>query len=81
VSEHREVNVTLPALLWTHLERVAGERGVTLSQLMSEALMRLVETDVWCVGARRRAMERLRNASSLTLDGKITWTRDELHER
>jgi predicted DNA-binding ribbon-helix-helix protein len=73
--------VTLPALLWTHLERLAEERGVTHSQLMSEALMRLVETDVGYVNARRRAMERLRNASSLTLDGKITWTRDELHER
>jgi hypothetical protein len=81
VSEHREVTVTLPAALWTHLERVAEERGITLSQPTSEALMRLAEGDVGYLGARRRAMERLRNASPLTLDGKVTWARDELHER
>ena len=68
-------------VLWTRLECLAEERGVTLSQLTSEALARLVEGDGSYLAARKRAMERLRSASSLTLDGKITWTRDELHER
>jgi hypothetical protein len=81
MSEQRDVTVHLPRLLWTHLERVADECGITLSQLTSQALMRLVEGDAVYLAARKRAMERLRNASSLTLDGNITWTRDDLHER
>lgn len=73
--------MSLPGQLWTHLERLAAERGVSISDLTAEALARLIEGDARYLAARERALARLRNAPSLTLNGQITWTRDELHER
>lgn len=81
VSDNRDIAVRLTGLMWTHLEVLARERGISVSDLTAEALSRLVQEDARYLAARERAVERLRNASTLTLDGKITWTRDELHER
>ncbi len=81
VSETRDVTVRLPGLLLEHLERLAEERGISISELTIQALARLVEGDASYLAARKRAMDGLRNASSLTVDGKITWTRAELHAR
>jgi uncharacterized protein involved in type VI secretion and phage assembly len=80
-SQNREVAVSLSGQLWTHVERLAAERGISVSEPTAEALTRLVEGDASYLAARERAIERPQNASSLTLDGQITWTRDELHER
>lgn len=81
VSDNRDIAVRLTGLMWTHLEVLARERGISISDLTAEALSRLVQEDARYLAARERAIERLRNAPALTLDGKITWTRDELHER
>lgn len=81
MGQNRDVVVSLSGPLWTHVERLAAERGISVSELTAEALTRLVEVEASYLAARERAIERLRNASSLTLDGQITWTRDKLHER
>ena len=79
--DRRNLTVHLLQSQWTSLERLAAERGISISDLAAEALARLAEENERYSTARERAVERLRNASALTLDGQITWTRDELHER
>jgi predicted DNA-binding ribbon-helix-helix protein len=81
VSDNRDIAVRLSGLMWTHLEALAGERGISISDLAAEALSRLVQEDARYLAARERAMKRLRDSSPLTLDGTTNWTRDELHER
>ena len=63
------------------LERLAVERGIVISDLAAEALGRLVEEDDRYSAARERALARLRNSPSLGTDDRVTWTRDEIHER
>ena len=63
------------------VERIALERGTSMSALMVEALEKLVPNVDAYEQARERALYRLRNPFDLGLTGKSTWTRDELHGR
>lgn len=52
-----------------------------MSSLMVEAIRTLIERDEQTAKAKRRFLERIRNAPDRGTDGTIRWTRDELHER
>ena len=49
---------------------------------MTEAIEKLVkQRDQEYEERMNRAIDRMRNAPDLGTGGKITWTRDEIHER
>jgi hypothetical protein len=48
---------------------------------MTEALRALVDKELEREKDMREFLERVRNAPDRGTGGKITWTRDELHER
>jgi hypothetical protein len=51
---------------------------------MTEAIRKIVDEEVdenSREAARRRLLDRIRNATDWGTGGKITWTRDEIHER
>jgi len=53
-----------------------------MTSVMAEAISKLMEQDDdKAEAAKRRFLERIRNAPDRGLHGRITWTRDELHER
>jgi hypothetical protein len=52
-----------------------------MSAIMTEAIRNLTERDDRVEAANRRLIARIRNAPDLGTHGKITWTRDEIHER
>jgi hypothetical protein len=78
----RNVTLTLPTDLLRRARHVAVERGLSLSRLIAEELERLVSKDEEYEAAQQRALARMRKGFNLGLkDGRVPWTRDEIHER
>jgi hypothetical protein len=76
------VTLTLPADLLRRARHLAVERGLSLSRLLAEELERLVGNDEAYEAAQKRLLARMRKGFNLGLkDGRVPWTRDELHER
>jgi metal-responsive CopG/Arc/MetJ family transcriptional regulator len=79
----RLINVTLslPESLLRRFRVFAAARNQSMSSLMTVAIRGLIEQDAQAQRAKRRFLERIRNAPDRGTKGKIQWTRDELHER
>ncbi len=80
-SQIRNITLALPRDLVRRLKVVAAERDTSISALLRDLLEELVARDddydrVW--GREIEVMERGLN---LGTGGRITWTRDEVHER
>jgi hypothetical protein len=52
-----------------------------MTSLMTEAIRTLIEQDQQNAQAKRRFLERIRNAPDRGTRGNVSWTRDQLHER
>lgn len=52
-----------------------------MTSVMTEAIRKLMEEGEQRESAKRRFLERVRNAPDRGTGGRVTWTRDELHER
>jgi hypothetical protein len=79
--ETRNVTLSLPENLLHRAKRVAVERHTSISGLMVEALTTIVEQQEGYAGARERYLDYLRNAPNLGTNGRISWRREDLHER
>ena len=79
--ETQNVTIALPRALLRKVKHLAVERETSISGLLVRALEDLVRHNDDYQEARERALHRLRNPTDLGLGDKITWTRDELHER
>ena len=79
----RLINVTLslPESLLRRFRVFAAARNQSMSSRMTVAIRGLIEQDAQAQRAKRRFLERIRNAPDRGTKGKIQWTRDELHER
>ncbi len=81
MSDHRNVTLSLPDSLLRRFRIYAASRDQSMTSLMAEAIRKLMDQDQERDAAKRRFLERIRNAPNLGTKGRITWTRDELHER
>lgn len=81
MKDHRNVTLSLPEPLLRRFRVHAAERNQSMSAIMTEAIRNLTERDDRVEAANRRLIARIRNAPDLGTHGKITWTRDEIHER
>lgn len=79
--ETQNVTLVVPKSLLRRVKHLAVERETSISGLLVTALEEIVNRDDAYAQARERALHRLRNPFDLGLTDKITWTRDELHER
>lgn len=52
-----------------------------MTSLMGQAIQNLMDQDRQTANAKKRFLERIRNAPDRGTGGAIRWTRDELHER
>lgn len=76
-------NITL-ALRKPVLRKVkilAVERQTSVSALLTGLLEEIVEREDAYAAARERALARLARPVNLGTRGRVTWTRDSLHER
>jgi metal-responsive CopG/Arc/MetJ family transcriptional regulator len=81
VTEHQNVTLSLPKPLLRKLRVYAAERGQSMSSILAEEIRKMVVKEDEYEKAKRRMLARLKNPPNLGTGGKITWTREELHER
>lgn len=80
-AEHQAVTVSLPKALLRKAKALAAARRIPLTRLLIGVLERLVKDRDDYERAKRRSLAHMRHASNLGTKGRITWTRDSLHER
>lgn len=51
-----------------------------MTALMAEAIQRMIDEESGAGAAKRRILARLKNPPGRLPGGKITWSREELHE-
>jgi predicted transcriptional regulator len=80
-KEVRNITLALPRSLLRKVKILAAERETSVSRLLAETLQEIVERDDAYERAYARWREDMKHLRNLGTNGKITWTRDELHER
>lgn len=80
-KEQTNVTLSLPETLLRRFRVFAAERNQSMSSLMTLAIRDMIERNVQTQRAKRRFLERIRNAPDRGTNGEFQWTRDELHER
>ena len=81
VKATTNVTLSLPEALLHKFRSYAATRNQSMTSLAAQAIKDLMERDQQYDAAKRRFMERIRNAPDRGTGGKISWTRDEIHER
>lgn len=81
MSAHKNVTLSLPEALLRRFRVYAAQRNQSMTSVMTEAIRKLMEEDRQTSRAKRRFLERIRNAPDRGTAGRVSWTRDELHER
>lgn len=80
-EEIQNITLALPKRLLRRVKHLAVERETSVSRLLAETLEELVTRGDAYEEAKRRAVHDLDHPRNLGTFGRITWTRDELHER
>ena len=75
------VTLSLPDALLHKFRIYAATRNQSMTSLAAQAIKDMIERDRQNAAANRRFLERIRNAPDRGTGGKITWIRDEIHER
>jgi len=78
---HKNVTISLREPLLRKFRVYAAERNMSMTQLRTEAIRRMIDEDGEMERAKRCLMDRIRNAPDRGTHGVITWTRDEIHDR
>jgi hypothetical protein len=79
--EKQNITISVEKKLLKKAKHIAIDRHTSLSGLLSEKLRELVESDESYSVAKNRQLNLLTTGMELGLEGKISWSRDELHER
>ena len=77
----QNVTLALPADTLRRLKVLAAERDSSISRMLTEQLEELLDRESGYERARTRALRDLERGFELGLGDKVTWSRDELHER
>jgi hypothetical protein len=80
-TAHRNVTLSLPEPLLRKFKVYAAKRNRSMTSLAADAIEKLMEPNADEEVVKRRMLERLKNPPNLGTGGKISWTRDEIHER
>ncbi len=80
-TERRNVTLAVPANVLRQARHLAVEQGVSLSKYLAQVLERDVLASAEYQRARQRWRQRVDAAQDRGTDGRVSWTRQELHER
>jgi hypothetical protein len=82
-ANHRNVTFSLPEDLLQEFRVYAASRGVSMTQLVENAIRKSIANghDDEYERAKKSFIARLKNPPNWGIGEKIPWTRDELHER
>jgi hypothetical protein len=79
--EKQNVTLALPKELLRKAKRVALDRQLSLSGMMTQLLSDAVKQAEDYEQARMRSLERMRQGFDLGTQGEIPWRREDLYER
>ncbi|MGE5549194.1 MAG: CopG family transcriptional regulator [Bacteroidota bacterium] len=79
--EYQNITLSVPKETLRRVKHIAVERQTSVSGLMVEMLEDLVRNDDAYAQARARQLALMKKGFNMGTNGKITWSRDELHER
>ena len=77
----RNLTIHLPEQLIRRLRVCAAIRNQSMTTVVKEAIERTLVEDSVRETAASRLIQRLQNAPDRGVGGKVSWTRDELHDR
>ena len=80
-QERQNITLSLPKEVVREAKVIAAQRETSISALMARVLRELVEEERGYRAARERGLNRLEDGLDLGTGGKVSWSRDELHER
>jgi hypothetical protein len=78
---NQNITLSLPEEDLREARVLAARRGTSVSQLLAHVLRETVERETGYDAARGRSLARLRERIDLGTNGRITWSRDDLHDR
>ena len=79
--ERQNITLSLPKDLIQKAKIIAVKNNTSLSGLLSDYLARIANEEQVYQLAQSRHRRLLKTGFDLGLEGKIAWTREELHER
>lgn len=79
--EYPNVTLSIPKRTLLRAKHIAVDKGKSLSALIAGLLEEFVEREDEYEEAKRQHLAFLDDAPDLGTHGKLTWKRDQLHER
>jgi len=79
--ETQNITLALPKGILRRIKILAVQRNSSVSALLTGMLEDLISTEDAYARARRRHLASLKRRSNLGTGGRVTWGRDELHDR
>jgi len=80
-AEKQNITLAIPKDLLQKAKRIAVDRHQSVSGLLTAMIVDLVSSEESYVQARDRQLALLATGLDLGTQGRVSWTRDELHER
>jgi hypothetical protein len=78
---NQNITLSLPEEDLREARVLAARRGTSISQLLARMLRETVERETGFDAAKDHSLALLREGMDLGTGGRMTWTRDDLHER
>jgi hypothetical protein len=78
---NQNITLSLPEEDLREARVLAARRGTSVSQLLAGVLRETVERESGYDRAKERSLALLREGIDLGTNGRISWSRDDLHER
>ena len=78
---NQNITLSLPEEDLREARILAARRGTSVSRLLAQMLQQTVEQETGYAAAKERSQARLRDGTDLGTGGRVTWSRDDLHER
>lgn len=79
--ETQNITLAIPKDVLAKARQLAAERRTSLSALVTQIIVDIVDQDDSYRAARERQLVILQAGLDLGIPGTATWTREELHER
>lgn len=79
--KRKNVTLTISEPLLRKFRVYAAARNQSMTSLMTDAVQAMLDQERRDTKARRRFLERIRDAPDRGTGGEIRWSREELHER
>jgi hypothetical protein len=79
--EKQNITLSLPREILKKGKVLAARKGISLNELVRELLQANTENDGEYQASAERQIKRMKEGIQLGTKGKITWKRDQLHQR